>query len=237
MPVGMTAGTHAPSARRLSDDSWLQEPNLTWIRSMSHGRGVLPTLGIGGHGILSSMGLSGARGGILDLPAAPIDQTWNRSWPDQSPSTIWSGSTVPIPYAAPLAESSVLPVNQSSDHQVSNRAAIESRERASPASNAQSSPPVQDLYLSPVPDGGTVPTASTSVGTADLFPETPSRTSRRGPSALLRKTEAAPAQDDGRNDSAVISDVTRENEWIPGAQYAGSGHHFLPYAHWSAACA
>jgi hypothetical protein len=30
----------------------------------------------------------------------------------------------------------------------------------------------------------------------------------------------------------IISDATPDNGWIPGAQYAGEGHHFLPQAHW-----
>ena len=37
----------------------------------------------------------------------------------------------------------------------------------------------------------------------------------------------------GPNDpTPVISDLTPDNEWIPGAQYAGQGHHFLPQALW-----
>lgn len=37
----------------------------------------------------------------------------------------------------------------------------------------------------------------------------------------------------GPNDATpVISDLTPDNEWIPGAQYAGQGHHFLPQAVW-----
>ena len=37
----------------------------------------------------------------------------------------------------------------------------------------------------------------------------------------------------GRSDpAAVLSDTISDNEWIPGAQYAGQGHHFLPQALW-----
>jgi hypothetical protein len=37
----------------------------------------------------------------------------------------------------------------------------------------------------------------------------------------------------GQNDSAaVIADITPDNDWIPGARYAGQGHHFLPQAVW-----
>jgi hypothetical protein len=34
------------------------------------------------------------------------------------------------------------------------------------------------------------------------------------------------------NDSRVISDVTPDNEWIPGAQYAGQGHHYASQKIW-----
>jgi hypothetical protein len=34
------------------------------------------------------------------------------------------------------------------------------------------------------------------------------------------------------NDSRVLSDTVPENQWIPGAQDAGDGHHFPPRAVW-----
>ena len=34
------------------------------------------------------------------------------------------------------------------------------------------------------------------------------------------------------NDSRVLSDVVPDNQWLPGAQYAGWGHHFPPRAVW-----
>jgi hypothetical protein len=37
----------------------------------------------------------------------------------------------------------------------------------------------------------------------------------------------------GINDPRVISDVTPDNDWMPGADYAGIGHHFFPRASWS----
>jgi hypothetical protein len=42
------------------------------------------------------------------------------------------------------------------------------------------------------------------------------------------------ASGSGINDPRVISDVTPDNDWIPGADYAGIGHHFFPRASWSA---
>lgn len=36
----------------------------------------------------------------------------------------------------------------------------------------------------------------------------------------------------GINDPRVISDATPDNDWIPGADYAGVGHHFHPRASW-----
>jgi hypothetical protein len=34
------------------------------------------------------------------------------------------------------------------------------------------------------------------------------------------------------NDPRILSDATPDNEWIPGADYAGVGHHFFPKAKW-----
>jgi hypothetical protein len=34
------------------------------------------------------------------------------------------------------------------------------------------------------------------------------------------------------NDPRILSDVTPDNYWLPGAQYAGEGHHFPPRAIW-----
>jgi hypothetical protein len=51
------------------------------------------------------------------------------------------------------------------------------------------------------------------------------------PSSLTQSRIQWPSS--GQNDSgAVISDIAPDNEWIPGAQYAGQGHHFLPQALW-----
>jgi hypothetical protein len=36
----------------------------------------------------------------------------------------------------------------------------------------------------------------------------------------------------GINDPRILSDATPDNEWIPGADYAGVGHHFFPRASW-----
>ena len=43
-----------------------------------------------------------------------------------------------------------------------------------------------------------------------------------------------PAANVGRgiDDPRVVSDVTPDNHWLPGAQYAGEGHHFPPRAVW-----
>jgi len=35
------------------------------------------------------------------------------------------------------------------------------------------------------------------------------------------------------NDPRIISDVTPDNYWIPGADYAAVGHHYFPRASWS----
>jgi hypothetical protein len=43
---------------------------------------------------------------------------------------------------------------------------------------------------------------------------------------------SAGASSNGINDPRVISDVTPDNDWIPGADYAGDGHHFNPRAAW-----
>ena len=66
---------------------------------------------------------------------------------------------------------------------------------------------------------------------AQTFPEPPSAPTWGASSADAdggqRTSEGNGA---AQNETRIISDATPDNDWIPGAQYAGVGHHYVPQA-------
>lgn len=76
--------------------------------------------------------------------------------------------------------------------------------------------PSDEFALSPTPR-----TQGAAIEAA-LYPEAPNRSPER-PSVTDRSTVE-------RNPPEILSDVTPDNLWIPGAEYAAKGHHKFPQA-------
>jgi len=98
---------------------------------------------------------------------------------------------------------------------------------AFPRTNSQLVP-ASNLYLSPVPQAPSWNSiALRSIGRATyLFSEPSSAPSSDGGNSDMTESTAGEISDDPR----ILSDVTPDNEWIPGAAYAGVGHHYVPRA-------
>jgi hypothetical protein len=96
---------------------------------------------------------------------------------------------------------------------------------------AATQPPAQGSYFSPMPQAPSwdqVP-AHPADRAPPIFPEPVVRSSA-GTSAGIaddrQRTNSVRTQDDPQ----VLSDATPDNDWVPGAQYVGVGHHHNPRA-------
>jgi len=81
------------------------------------------------------------------------------------------------------------------------------------------------------PDWDAIP-PSGIVGAAQLFPEPPSSWSWSEPAGYPDPTQSRRSDDGTQPISPVLSDVTPDNYWIPGADYAAE-HHEFPQAHYT----
>jgi hypothetical protein len=89
-----------------------------------------------------------------------------------------------------------------------------------------------DYYLSsmpPAPSWGAVPTRAL-VGATEFSPKPPSRWSWSAPARDPHAGPSPNGDEEGEGVRQTLSDITSDNYWIPGADYAGEGHHEFPQA-------
>jgi hypothetical protein len=182
---------------------------------------------------------TGANVGSPAAPARPLDELCRESWPTTIAQTSLAPPTAisPTPPLGGLFSS----LNAGPSGGILGQLAppvehVDSANYwgAAPAPSGTSAGPMpgSDYYLSPVPrasDWDAIPTRL-STGAAQPFPGSPSRSS----SALAGNPDAGQWTSGGGEAAGVpeiLSDITPDNYWIPGADYAAE-HHEFPQANY-----
>ena len=165
----------------------------------------------------------GANVGLPAASAQPPDAPWTDAWPAMAAQRPW---TPPIP-SAPSQGGLLGSLNAPASGGILGQL-------APPTPSLMSMGPIPGSYYfppaPPAPGSDAIPPRA-SAGAAEPFPQPPSPTSWNAPAGRPDSGQSTSGVSGAQNDPRILSDVTPDNYWIPGANYADD-HHEFPQAHY-----